>query len=184
MAKRVNKKQEEDKNLSTLEKEFANVDKRIGNQFWKLRSKHGRDKIFATPQIMLEACYEYFDYQSKQVWNKTDFKGKDVEKVKIPTASPFTLTGLCIFLGVNTKYFTEFESNLDLKNKVDKDFSEVITHVREIITTQQMEGAMVGTYNANIVARKLGLSDKKETTHKGELNITGSSFEFVTPNED
>ena len=168
MAKRAKKEKD---NLDKLENQFNNQDKRIGNQFWKLRSKHGRDKIFATPEIMLNACYEYFDYQSKQTWNKTDFKGKEVQEVLIPTASPFTLTGLCIFLGVNTKYFTEFESNLDLKNKVDKDFSEVITHVREIIATQQMEGAMVGTYNANIVARKLGLTDKKETEIKGNLEV-------------
>ena len=24
------------------------------NSFWKMRSKHGRDKIFKTPEIMLE----------------------------------------------------------------------------------------------------------------------------------
>ena len=140
-----------------------------GNQFWKLRSKHGRDKIFKTPNILLDACYEYFEHQSNQKWEKTDFKGKDVEMVKIPTASPFTLTGLCIFLGVNTKYFAQFESDLDLENKIDKDFSNVITHVREIIYSQKFEGAAVGAYNANIIARDLGLADKKE--HSGKINL-------------
>lgn len=127
-----------------------------GNQFWKLRSKHGRDKIFETPEIMLEACYEYFEYQSKQTWNKIDYRGKDVQEVLIPTSSPFTLTGLCIFLGVNTVYFTQFEKTCS------KDFSKVITHVRDVIYKQKFEGATVGTYNANIIARDLGLVDKKE----------------------
>ena len=127
-----------------------------GNEFWKLRSKHGRDKIFETPEIMLEACYEYFDYQSKQTWNRIDYKGKDNTEVSIPTSSPFTLTGLCIFLDVNTVYFTQFEKDCS------KDFSKVITHVKDIIYKQKFEGATVGTYNANIIARDLGLVDKKE----------------------
>lgn len=127
-----------------------------GNQFWKLRAKHGRDKIFETPEIMLEACYEYFEYQSEQSWNKIDYRGKDADRVEIPTSSPFTLTGLCIFLGVNTKYFTEFEKSCS------KDFSEVITHVRDIIYNQKFEGAATGAYNSNIIARDLGLIDKKE----------------------
>lgn len=139
------------------------------NQFWKLRSQHGRDKIFETPEILMEACYEYFDHQTKQKWEKTDFKGKEVEMVKIPTSSPFTLTGLCIFLGVNTQYFTDFEKGLDINKKKDKDFSLVITHVREVIFTQKYEGAAVGAYNANIIARDLGLSDKKE--HSGSVDI-------------
>lgn len=134
------------------------------NQFWKLRSKHGRDKIFATPELMLEAANEYFEHQSQQSWEKTDFKGKENEMVKIPTSSPFTLTGLCIFLGVNTKYFTEFEENCT------KDFSEVITHIREVIYTQKFEGAAVGAYNSNIIARDLGLSDKRELN--GDMKVS------------
>jgi len=142
-----------------------------GNKFWELRSKHGRDKIFATPQIMKDACYEYFEYQSTQSWDRIDFKGKDVEEVRIPTASPFTLTGLCIFLDVNTKYFTEFEATI--KGKTDdlsKDFSEVIRNVRDIIYNQKFEGASVGAYNANIIARDLGIVDKSELEIKGDLS--------------
>ena len=136
-----------------------------GNEFWKLRSKHGRDKIFATPEIMKEACYEYFQHQSEQTWNKIDYKGKEVERVEIPTPSPFTLTGMCLYLGVNTKYFTEFEKDCS------KDFSEVITHVREIIYTQKFEGAAVGAYNGNIIARDLGLADKKEVDSTGITSV-------------
>ena len=140
---------------------MGNEDKRIGNKFWELRSKHGRDKIFATPEIMKAACYEYFDYQSTQSWDRVDFKGKEVEEVKIPTSSPFTLAGLCIFLDVNTVYFNHFEKALKGKDDQEsKDFCKVITHVRDIIYNQKFEGAAVGAYNANIIARDLGIVDK------------------------
>lgn len=136
------------------------------NEFWKLRSKHGRDKIFATPEIMKEAADEYFEHQSKQQWVKTDFRGKESQMVQIPTSSPFTLTGLCLFLGVNTKYFTEFEKDCT------KDFSEVIMYIREVIYTQKFEGAAVGAYNANIISRDLGLVDKKDITEKTVVDLT------------
>jgi hypothetical protein len=140
-----------------------------GNQFWKLRSKHGRDKIFQTPNIMLEACYEYFEFQSQQSWDRVDYKGRDLKKVEIPVSSPFTLTGLCIFLGVNSDYFSDFADNLNLATEEGKDFSRVIKHVKEVIYTQKLEGAAVGTYNANIIARDLGLKDERKTEHSGEI---------------
>lgn len=138
-----------------------------GNTFWKKRAKHGREKIFKTPNQLLDAAYEYFEYQSGQKWNRKDYRGTNRKEVDIPTQAPFSLRGLCIFLGVNTVYFNHFESSLDpKKNKKDKDFSKVITHIREIIECQQLEGAAVGAFNANIVSRLLGLKDKQEHVHK------------------
>lgn len=134
----------------------------VGNQFWKLRSKHGRDKIFATPDVLLAACNEYFEATDKRVWNKIEYKGSDVTEVKIPTSVPYTLSGLCIFLDVNTHYFNDF------KTTCSKDFSEIIRKVEQIIYTQKFEGAAVGAYNANIIARDLGLSDKQDLTNNGE----------------
>lgn len=157
----------------------------VGNQFWKMRTKHGRDKIFTDPEIMLQACYEYFNYQSQQSWIKQEavksgeFTG---QLISIPTASPFTLEGLCLYLGVHSKYFIQFQSDLKPKeNKTDEDFNNIITHVREVIYLQKLEGAMVGTYNSSIVARQLGLAEitKGEVTgkdgapinHKMEINV-------------
>lgn len=152
------------------------------NKFWKKRSKHGRDKIFATPEILKEACYEYFEHQSKNKWEKTDYKGKEVEMVKIPTSSPFTIKGLCLFLGVNSKFINQFESGLDLTTEEGHDFSNIITHVREIIFIHKFEGAVVGAYNSNIIARELGLTDKKEVNTSGSLTISQPQGIELPPN--
>lgn len=135
-----------------------------GNEFWRKRAKHGRDKIFSTPDELWNAAVEYFEYTDTRVWNKTDFKGKDVEEVLIPTSVPYTMTGLCIFLDVNTAYFRQFKTD-------NKDFSTIISRIEDIIYTQKFEGATVGTYNANIIARELGLTDKQESTVNHSLNI-------------
>ena len=140
-----------------------------GNEFWKLRSKHGRDKIFTTPDIMLQACYEYFEWCEKYPLIEIDFRGSKIEKIELPKMRAMTMWGLCSFLHVNTVYFNDFESGLKGKDDAtSKDFSKVITHVRESITNQKFAGAAAGFLNPNIIARDLGLVEKKDMTTGGE----------------
>lgn len=148
-----------------------------GNRFWEKRSTHGRDKIFADPKTLLDACYEYFKYQTdNRQWIKNEaVKGGEFtgQIIQVPTATPFSLKLLYSFLHVNSHYFNDFEKSLKVDvNKVDKDFSDVITHVREIIEEQQLEGATVGAFNANIIARRLGLADKSDVKHEGGVTLT------------
>lgn len=155
------------------------------NEFWKLRSKHGRDAIFTEPEKMKEAAGEYFQWcvdnpLKEEVLQKVKVN-RDEEEIRHETVSKlrvFQLTGLCIYLGVNEKYFAQFESELTTKKKFTLEqvqgFSNVITHIREVIFTQKFEGAAAGFFNANIIARDLGLADKKQLDHttRGE-SITG-----------
>jgi hypothetical protein len=148
-----------------------------GNQFWKLRSKHGRDKIFATPELMLEAAYEYFEWCEKNPLIEIDYRGSAPPvKVELPKMRAFTMEGLAMYLDVNTVYFNQFEENINnKKDQLSKDFSKVITHVKEIIRKQKFEGAASGFLNANIIARDLGLKDNSavdHTTGGDKINIT------------
>lgn len=146
-----------------------------GNQFWKIRSKHGRNKLFETPELMWEAAKEYFEWCDKNPWKRVDYKGKDVEKVYLPTARPYTLNALCIYLDCSSSYFRVF------KTTCDDDFLTVITRIEEIIYNQKYEGAVVGAYNANIIARDLGLSDKQSLEHSGK---SGAPIEHKVTFED
>lgn len=158
-------------------------DKRIGNQFWKLRSKHGRDKLFATPELLWEAACEYFEWcqenpliaHEAKVINIGDFKSK-VEIVKVPKLRAFNLYELCIYLGCNTKYFNDLEESLRGKNdSVSKGFSEVCTRIRETIFSQKFTGAAAGLLNHNIIARDLGLVDKQENKIQVEQPLFGDA---------
>ena len=146
-----------------------------GNEFWKLRSKHGRDTIFENPAILWDAACEYFSYITNNPLKAEEIvKYKDYYEIAtINKLRPFTLTGLCIFLDVNTVYFTQFEKTLEGKNdNISKDFSKVITRIRETIYSQKFEGATSGFFNPNIIARDLGLMDKTDITTNGkEINI-------------
>ena len=141
-----------------------------GNQFWKLRSKHGRDKLFASPELLWEAACEYFEWCDKNPWIKTDYKSADVVKVEIPIGRVYTLTGLCLYLDCSTKYFENFESN----NIDSEDFMGIITRIRETIQTQKFEGAASGVFNPLIISRDLGLKDVQEVDQR--INTDGVKF--------
>lgn len=130
-----------------------------GNQFWKLRSKHGRDKLFASPELLWEAACEYFQWCVDNPHIEVDFRGKDAKRVEIPKMRAFTLYELCAYLNVNTAYFRQFKAGL--KND-DEGFSTVITRIEEVIYAQKFSGAASGFLNANIIARDLGLKESSE----------------------
>lgn len=163
-----------------------------GNKFWELRNKHGRDKLFASPELLWNAACEYFDWCKKNPWIKVE-QAKAISRpvqnkktgdwtfppsiVEMPTERPLTITGLCLYLDCNSQYFNQFKKNL---KKTDEDFSLVIARIEEIIYTQKFEGAAVGAFNANIIARDLGLSDKVDSRNTNfNYNSTEMSAEEI-----
>jgi hypothetical protein len=74
-----------------------------GNQFWKLRERHGRELEYRTPEELQPEVFGYFEWCDDNPWYKNEAikSGEKVgEIVKVPTARPYTITGLCIYLGI------------------------------------------------------------------------------------
>jgi hypothetical protein len=151
-----------------------------GNQFWKLRSKHGRDKLFATPQILWSAACEYFEWCEKHPLFETKafaYKGKIVTK-KLPLMRAMTLSQLCFYLKCNEAYFRTFKAQLP---ENEKDFNTVIEEIEKIIYNQKFQGAAANLLNANIIARDLGLADKQEFTGKDGGPIESTQTVVILP---
>ncbi len=140
-----------------------------GNQWWNLRSKHGRDRLFKTPDLLWEAAMEYFEWIDNNPLVEIDYVGKDATLVEKPHIRPYTIQWLCLYFDANTQFFNQFENSLkDKKDTVSKDFSLICMRIRETIYKQKFEGAACGFYNANIIARDLGLTDRQDITTDGE----------------
>lgn len=152
----------------------------IGNQFWKLRSKHGRDKTFSSPELLWESACEYFEATDARKWVRKDWVGKDAFEVQRETETPYTKSGLCLFLDCDWR---TIES---LKDDSNKDFLQIVTRIEQVIYTQKIEGASVGAFNASIVSRELGLADKADITTKGESINTPPNInvQVVQPKDD
>lgn len=137
-----------------------------GNQFWKARSKHGRDKIFASDTMLWEACCEYFQWvEDNPLWEMKPFAYQGVV-VQEPVAKmrAMTIGGLCIFLDIDDTTWRAWRNV--------NDFSSVVSRAEAIIYQQKFTGAAAELLNSNIIARDLGLSDKKETEHSGTIQFT------------
>jgi hypothetical protein len=142
------------------------------NQFWKQRATHGRDLIFSSPEILWEACKEYFEATDARKWVKTDWVGKDAKEVNRETETPYTITGLCVFLDIGTSTWFDYKKR--------EDFSDIITRVEQIMFTQKFEGAAVGAFSGNIIARDLGLKEHSES----ETKITGKDINIQIEGDD
>jgi hypothetical protein len=137
----------------------------IGNKFWQLRSKHGRDKLFASPEAMWEAACEYFQWcdDNPLYESKAHVVNGQVEITKIPLMRAYTWQGVASYLHCTYAYFRMFRHSLkDSPKQTDKDFITVIGEIEETLYRQKFEGASANLLNANIIARDLGLSDVKD----------------------
>ena len=142
-----------------------------GNKYWEYRNKHGRNFKY-TPELLWDESIKYFEHISTSVWNKKEaIKSGDKAgtTMDVPTQTPMSIESFCLFADIDRKTWDNYESNEDPY----KDFFHIITRVRIIIESNQFEGATVGAYNPNIIARKLGLAEKTESTVKVEQPLFG-----------
>lgn len=124
-----------------------------GNQFWRMRASSGAPRKYETPEALAADCEEYFQRRDAMEMNKQPL--------------PYTLASLCLFLDITQKTWHEWANDRD-------DLSDVITRVTETIRDQKMVGAMVGSYNHNIIARDLGLVDKIDTKSTVKHEVSGA----------
>jgi len=140
-----------------------------GNQFWKLRAKHGRDTLFSTPELLWESACEYFQWVEDNPLYETKafaYQG-EITTEEIPLMRAMTLSQLCMYLDCSESYFRHFKSTL---SESKKDFITVIEKIEQTIYIQKFQGASCNLLNANIIARALGLAEKTDN----KTDISGS----------
>ncbi len=155
-----------------------------GNRFWENRATHGVDKIFKEPEALREAACEYFGITQDNPLFEIDFRGKELQMISIPKMKPYSLEACCLFLGVNSAYLRQFRAAIKKREEEDKvdpldpGFSTVISWIEDVIWVQQYEGASSGFFNANIISRRLGLSEKIETKNES-VSVDKIQIEIV-----
>ncbi|MDT8419358.1 MAG: DNA-packaging protein [Desulfuromonadales bacterium] len=135
----------------------------LGNRFWELRSRHGRKPIFSTPEDLWKACCDYFAWveenplKEEKVFSATE----GIRRAEISKMRAMTISGLCFFLGIARETWSDYGRK--------EDFSDIVREAEAVIYEQKFSGAAADLLNANIIARDLGLADKKEHTGKVTL---------------
>ena len=134
-----------------------------GSKFWEARSSHGRKPIYATPECMWSAAVEYFEWvEDNPLWETkvTQYQGAQVD-MTVCRMRAMTIQSCCRFMGIGTQTLDDYGDK--------EDFSGIVKEIKSVIYDQKFTGAAADLLNANIIARELGLSDRKEVKHSGEL---------------
>lgn len=125
----------------------------------------GRNKYIETPEKLLELFNQYQEWVKNNPRLKEDYVGKDADRVMRQLERPLSWVGFESWLfkeGIISD-LSDYEEN---KNNSYTDYLPIVRTIKKIIETDQFEGAIVGQYQQNIIARKLGLVDKKEIEQK------------------
>lgn len=146
-----------------------------GNRFWQVRSSHGRNPLFTDPDALWDACCEYFDWNDANPLyedNLVTFQGNATHE-PLAKMRAMTISGLCMFLDVDETTWRGWRADRS-------DLIPIISRAESVIYRQKFEGASASMLNPNIIARDLGLADKKELSNP-DGTLKPQVIEFVTP---
>lgn len=147
-----------------------------GNEFWRLRLQHGQLPKIQDPNWFTEKALEYFDNLEENHFTEVDFRGKDAIEVHLPKVRIPSKQDFALFCG-----FSEWRSVSEYADR--QEFAQIITRIEKTIETAQLQYASAGFAKENIVARVLGLADKKEIELPKKIKV-GFSKPEATETED
>lgn len=159
-----------------------------GNQQWKLRTVHGREKIFASAELLRAEALLYFDWCDKNPRMRAELVKHlgTAEQYDVPLGRPYTIDGLCNYLGVSGSYFRSAKANIETKiaKKVatieEETLLNEILWIENVSRNDMVEGGLVGQYNANLVSRIQGLAENVNNNMSGPAVLSISVRDDAT----
>ena len=125
-----------------------------GHQLWKRRLIDGKPRLYETPEQLINACCEYFQWVEDNPLLgeiQCSFEGVFTHD-KTPKIRAMTQKALALHIGVSFKTWQNYGHK-------DHELSEVCEWANNVIFTQKYEGAAAGFFNSNLVIRDLGIND-------------------------
>ena len=138
----------------------------------------GRPKGYKVPDDVWKAFLKYRDHIKDNPRLRQDFVGKDGNMVYKEIKRPLTIVG---FKSWCYEHYSDIHHYFDNTDGRYDAFREIITRIKDIIQSEQVDGALTGDYNSNLTARLNGLVDKAEVT--GNHNIKVINIDPLADNE-
>lgn len=120
---------------------------------WMIKSKSSG----TTPEDLWKDACEYFMWCEQNPIYKKEVVKQTGSVTEIEYPRPFNLPALCLHCGITVSYLIDMS-----KNKGAGDYHMVAQKILQVIYSQNLEFAMVGIFNAQITAKKLGLGEDAE----------------------
>jgi len=124
----------------------------------------GRYKLIETPHKLLEIFQEYKDDVKGKPRTNHVFVGKDGNDARQELERPLTMEGFRVFCFENYSCVKHYFDNT---NDNYNDYCTICSHIKDVIRRDQIEGGMVGQYNASITQR---INNLKEQIEQENIN--------------
>ena len=138
-----------------------------------------KKKYIESPERMWKLFTDYVKHEASNPMFKVEYVGKEGEQVNTPLQVPITFEGFECYVA-DLEIINDLGDYVSNKGGAYGEYSTIITRIQKNCFAQNYKGAAVGLFNANLVAKKLGLAQVTENTTTintdGELIITGKKF--------
>lgn len=127
-----------------------------------------KQKGYKTPNDVWKAFLNYRDHIKNNPRKRQDYVGKDGDMVYREIERPLTIVGFKSWCYENHSDIHHYFDNTD--NRYNS-YREIITRIKDIIQSEQIDGALTGDYNSNLTARLNGISDKQEIDNTHNVKV-------------
>ena len=124
-----------------------------------------KHKYIETPEAMWQLFESYKDWCKANPRYQYSLSTKTGEATAIPLERPLTQVGFRSYAADMGSTVTDYFANKDGRYS---EYATICSRIEEAIRRDQIEGGMVGQYNASITQRLNGLTEKVDTTTNGQ----------------
>lgn len=148
-----------------------------GNTWWKQKETFGRKRRFEAPEDLLAAAEGYFQWvEDNPILEERVFVSQgDVTRVDVRHPRAMLVGTMQRFIGISHGCWTDYTTR--------EEFKDVCEHIKSVIFQQKFEYGCADMLNPNLVARELGLMEKKVFEHSGPdgkaIELTTEVFQVV-----
>jgi len=122
-----------------------------------------KHKYIETPEKMGTLFIGFVQHIKGNPRIKVEYVGRNGDRVETPLETPLTMSGFRVYarsLGYSVEHYF---ANTD---KAYDEYRTICRAIEDEIRQDQIEGGMVGQYNASITQRLNGLTDKQQVNLK------------------
>jgi len=131
-----------------------------------------KNKYIETPERMWELFQGYKTHVKSNPIIVKDWVGKDAVDVYREKERPLLMVGFECYCMEHTEItYPDLTDYFENKDNRFEAYLPITSRIKNEIKADQISGGMTMIYSQNLTARLNGLVDKKETEHKGGLNI-------------
>jgi hypothetical protein len=139
-----------------------------------------RPKHIETPEAMWDLFEAYKRWCKENPRYSYSLSNKTGEATAVPLERPLTQVGFRTFAADRGQSVQDYFANYEGRYSA---YTTICSRIEEAIRMDQIEGGMVGQYNASITQRLNNLTERVDTTTNGET-INDIQVKIILPTDE